>query len=154
MNTPVDLRALLLDPANNGVYYFDRNDREDLAEAAADAGLHVAPVDFADCAGKHDALARIAVALAFPEWFGGNWDALADALGDLSWLPEGGGQLLLFDNAWDWRDRDGEDFAVLLDICGEAAQGWARERRPFWAVVPLAPEQLARVGRDDESDDQ
>ena len=59
MNAPLDLRALLLDPANNGVYYFDRNDREDLAEAATHAGLHVAPVDFADCAGKHDALARI-----------------------------------------------------------------------------------------------
>jgi len=149
MNAPLDLRALLLDPANNGVYYFDRNDREDLAEAAAGAGLHIAPVDFADCAGKHDALARIAVALAFPEWFGGNWDALADALRDLSWLPEGG-QLLLFDNAWDWRERDAEDFAVLLDICGEAAQGWTRERRPFWVVIPLAPEQLALVGREDD----
>ena len=63
-----------------------------------------------------------------------------------------GGQLLLFDNAWDWRERDGEDFAVLLDICGEAAQGWTRERRPFWAVIPLAPEQLALVGREDEAD--
>lgn len=151
MNAPLDLRALLLDPANNGVYYFDRNDREDLAESAANAGLHVAPVDFADCAGKHDALARIAVALQFPEWFGGNWDALADALGDLSWLPEAG-QLLLFDNAWEWRERDGEDFAALLDICGEAAQGWMRARRPFWVVIPLAPEQLALVGREDDGD--
>ena len=151
MNAPLDLRALLLDPANNGVYYFDRNDREDLAEAATDAGLHVTPVDLADCKDKHDALARIAVALQFPEWFGGNWDALADALADLSWLPEGG-QLLLFDNAWDWRERDGEDFAVLLDICGEAAQGWTRERRPFWAVIPLAPEQLALVGREDDDE--
>ena len=52
MSAPLDLRALLLDPCNNGVYYFDRNDREDLAEAATHAGLHVAPVDFADCAGK------------------------------------------------------------------------------------------------------
>ena len=151
MSAPLDLRALLLDPSNNGVYYFDRNDREDLAEAAVNAGLRVAPIDFADCAGKHDALARIALALQFPEWFGGNWDALADAIADLSWLPEGG-QLLLFDNAWDWRERDGEDFAVLLDICGEAAQGWTRERRPFWAVIPLPAEQLTVVGRDDESD--
>ena len=92
------------------------------------------------------------IALRFPDWFGGNWDALADALADLSWLPEGG-QLLLFDNAWDWRERDGEDFAVLLDICGEAAQGWTRERRPFWAVIPLAPEQLALVGREDDGDE-
>ena len=153
MNTPVDLRALLLDPANNGAYFFDHNDRESLLEAATEAGLHVAPIDFGGCAGKDDALARIATALRFPDWFGGNWDALADCLGDLSWL-DGEGQLLVFDDAWGWRERDGEDFAALLDICGEAAQGWMRARRPFWVVIPLAPEQLASVGRDDESDDQ
>ena len=153
MNTPLDLRALLLDPANNGAYFFDRNDREDLAEAATEAGLHVVSIDFAGCSGKDDALARIAAALNVPDWFGNNWDALADCLGDLSWLPEGG-QLLLFDNAWDWRERDGEDFATLLDTCGEAAQGWVRERRPFWVVIPLAPEQLARIGRVDESGDE
>lgn len=153
MSTPVDLRALLLDPANNGAYFFDHNDRESLVEAATEAGLHAAPIDFAGCAGKDDALARIAAALRFPEWFGGNWDALADCLGDLSWL-DGAGQLLVFDDAWGWRERDGEDFATLLDICGEAAQGWTRARRPFWVVIPLAPEQLASVGRDDESDNQ
>jgi len=99
MNTPLDLRALLLDPANNGAYFFDHNDRESLVEAATEAGLHAAPVDFGGCAGKGDALARIAAALRFPEWFGGNWDALADCLGDLSWL-DGAGQLLVFDDAW------------------------------------------------------
>ena len=32
-------------------------------------------------------LDAIAVALSFPRWFGRNLDALADCLGDLSWLP-------------------------------------------------------------------
>jgi len=155
MNTPLDLRALLLDPANNGAYFFDHNDRESLVEAATEAGLHAAPVDFGGCAGKGDALARIAAALRFPEWFGGNWDALADCLGDLSWL-DGAGQLLVFDDAWGWRERDGEDFATLLDICGEAAQGWTRARRPFWVVIPLPAEQLTMVGNEgsDRSDDE
>ena len=148
MSTPVDLRALLLDPANNGAYFFDHNDREALVEAAHEAGLRAAPIDFAACVGKDDALARIAAALEFPDWFGGNWDALADCLGDLSWLGADG-HMLVFDEAWDWRERDGEDFATLLDICGEAAQGWARERKPFWVVVPLAPERLARLTDDD-----
>lgn len=155
MNTPLDLRALLLDPANNGAYFFDHNDRESLVDAATEAGLHAAPVDFGGCAGKGDALARIAAALRFPDWFGGNWDALADCLGDLSWL-DGAGQLLVFDDAWGWRERDGEDFATLLDICGEAAQGWTRARRPFWVVIPLPAEQLTMVGNEgsDRSDDE
>src|SRR5262245_53314468 len=40
---------------------------------------------------------RCAAALAFPAWFGHNWDALADCLGDLSWLP-GKGHVVLWDN--------------------------------------------------------
>ena len=32
------------------------------------------------------------------------------------------------------------------------AQDWSRERRPFWAVIPLAAEQLTLVGREDESE--
>lgn len=144
MNTPVDLRVLLLEPANNGVYYIDRNDREALVEAATGTGFQVAPIGFHGCAGKHDALARIATALQFPDWFGNNWDALADCLGDLSWLPAGG-NLLVLDAAWDWRERDAEDFATLLEICGETAHAWLRERRPFWVVIPLASEQLARM---------
>ncbi|WP_329787159.1 barstar family protein [Lentzea sp. DG1S-22] len=38
---------------------------------------------------KKAAIAAIAEALDFPEWFGQNLDALHDSLTDLSWLPEG-----------------------------------------------------------------
>lgn len=39
--------------------------------------------------GKTEALAAIAEALEFPDWYGHNLDALYDCLTDLSWLPEG-----------------------------------------------------------------
>lgn len=38
---------------------------------------------------KPGTLAAFAAALHFPSWYGHNLDALADCLGDLSWLPEG-----------------------------------------------------------------
>jgi hypothetical protein len=37
---------------------------------------------------KKAAIAAIAKALDFPDWFGQNLDALYDSLTDLSWLPE------------------------------------------------------------------
>jgi hypothetical protein len=40
---------------------------------------------------------RCAAALAFPSWFGHNWDAFSDCLGDLSWLP-GVGYVLLWEH--------------------------------------------------------
>ena len=36
--------------------------------------------------GKRELLERIAHGLSFPDYFGGNWDALIDCLSDLSWL--------------------------------------------------------------------
>lgn len=36
---------------------------------------------------KDEMLDQIGRALAFPEWFGHNWDALADCLLDMGWRP-------------------------------------------------------------------
>jgi hypothetical protein len=36
--------------------------------------------------GKEQLLRQLADCLAFPDYFGGNWDALIDCLSDLSWL--------------------------------------------------------------------
>lgn len=36
--------------------------------------------------GKEQLLKALAIGLAFPDYFGENWDALIDCLGNLSWL--------------------------------------------------------------------
>lgn len=67
----------------------------------------------------------IARALGFPAWFGGNWDALEDCLGDLA-EPE---TLLVL------RDfRRNEDLGILIDVLSSAAQFWSEQGRSFAAV--------------------
>jgi hypothetical protein len=139
-----DLAALFADPAASGAYFVDARDRAALVEAATALDFHVASVD---CSTVHDraaGLAKIADALAFPDWFGGNWDALADCLADLSWL-EGDGYLLLLDHSSGWREAEPDTFAILLDVLNDAGHAWADARTPFWALLPLPAEALATL---------
>jgi RNAse (barnase) inhibitor barstar len=62
--------------------------------AAAGWTLHL--LDGRTVTGAVDLFDRLADELAFPAWFGRNFDALADCLGDLSWLP-GVGHVLVWD---------------------------------------------------------
>lgn len=133
---PHDLVARMRDVANAGAYAIEGEDREAFEVAARELGFATTTIDLAGCVDRTAVIQRLAIALAFPAWFGGNWDALADCLADLSWRPAAG-YLLLLDNAGAWRGSSPEDFAVLIDILAEAAARWAIDDIPFWAVVPL-----------------
>lgn len=78
--------------------------------------------------GKGEILASIARALDFPQWFGGNWDALEDSLGDLSWR-EGAGHVLLFKGY-----PSGDELGVLIDVLRSTAEYWTGRGKPFFAV--------------------
>lgn len=140
----VDVREVLADPTQGGAYFVDASDGDALADAAAMLDFEVVRIDLAGSADKERVLQRFAAALRFPEWFGGNFDALADSLGDLSWLPADG-YLLLIEHCDAWRQADDENFAILLDILNEAAASWGDEGVPFWALMPLPGEQLGKL---------
>jgi RNAse (barnase) inhibitor barstar len=142
--TAMDVREVLADPGQGGAYFVDARETEALAEAARALDFSVVRIELADCRDKATALDRIAGALQFPEWFGANFDALADSLGDLSWLPADG-YVLLLEHADDWRRADDDNFATLLDILNEAAVRWGDCGVPFWALLPLPEEQLSKL---------
>ncbi|MFC9296528.1 barstar family protein [Streptomyces sp. NPDC057011] len=62
--------------------------------AAEEAGWTTVRLDLDGVRSKAELMERCGEALRLPEWFGGNWDALADALRDLSWLPDAAGRLV------------------------------------------------------------
>ncbi len=132
----LQLREFLADPAMCGVHAVDARADADYLDAARALDFAAVAIDFAGCTGKDDAIARIAAALGFPAWFGRNWDALADSLGDLSWLPAPG-YLLLLTGTEAWRAADPETFDTLASILEDTAARWAADRVPFWALLPV-----------------
>lgn len=79
-------------------------------------------------------LDEIASALAFPDWFGRNWDALDDCLGDLSWLPVGTISLVWADPGA-LRDSDPPSYETAIEILGDAAAASVHSARRFYPVL-------------------
>lgn len=117
---------------NNGVY---RTPRELalLQAAVRRAGLRWAVVDLQRARGKRALLNAFARGFRFPETFGGNWDALADCLQDLSWLAEPG-TVALLRGAADFAVAASDEHAMLLEILDAAADYWRQRDRVFIAL--------------------
>ena len=96
-------------------------------------------IDLAACTDKAELLSRFACALHFPAWFGHNWDALADCLTDLSWLPAHHYRLELADPQA-LRAAAPETLEVALDILAEAAEFWAAEGVAFEFALSETPQ--------------
>jgi RNAse (barnase) inhibitor barstar len=126
------LLARLQDASRSGIYRAPRPD--DVLDVLRGSDFDVARIDLSDVADKATLLARLAEALAFPEWFGGNWDALEDCLTDLSWRP-GARHVLLIERFAALRAARSDDFGTLLDILETSAAYWGERGRPFFAVL-------------------
>jgi hypothetical protein len=114
-----------------------------LHEACAERGFLLCPIDLRGCVGRDAVLSRFALALAFPDWFGGNWDALADALGDLGWLPEHDGYVLLLMGLDDYARADPDGHAVLVELLAAVADVWRPVGVPFWSLAVDPPGRAA-----------
>ncbi|HYT48426.1 MAG TPA: barstar family protein [Burkholderiales bacterium] len=114
----------LRDPSRSGVYRASRTDV--IADAVRGSALDVAEISLA----KEHLFKAFASALEFPAWFGQNWDALEDCLGDLSWRAAEGHVLLVLHH--DRLPKD--DLGVLLDVLASSAEYWAARGKPFFAV--------------------
>lgn len=134
--TPDLLDQRLRVTADCGVYFQPPGGAAALSASAARLGLTFVTIDLVGCGNKHDFLGRMARALRFPDWFGHNWDALADCLSDLEWLPADG-YVLLLAHADFFRSRAEADFVVALEILQQAARGWADDGIPMWVFVDL-----------------
>jgi len=96
--------------------------------------LKLFTVDLSSAPSKRSAMAVLSRDLAFPDYFGNNWDALADCLNDFGWAPAAGYVLRL--SGTDALARGApRDVVMLLEILQEAAQRWSDEGVPFYVLL-------------------
>ncbi|MEV5279190.1 barstar family protein [Streptomyces sp. NPDC051994] len=93
-----------------------------LAGARAE-GWATQVLDLAGVTGKAALMDRFARALHLPDWFGRNWDALADSLGDLPARPGADRGLLLLVTGWQgYAETRPEEWALAREVM-DAATG-------------------------------
>jgi hypothetical protein len=121
-----DFRQRLQNVNEAGVYRLNCP-VEDLCDSVRSAGFVLFEANIADAQGKGEVLAELARTIQAPEWFGHNWDALADALGDLSWR-EAPGYVLLLNGATFGPD----DYETLNSILKATVSFWKLQGKAFW----------------------
>lgn len=119
--------------ALNGVYAAPAAP-QNLSAAARGQGLVWATLDLAGVTTKKGFLAACAHALQFPAGLGGNWDALADCLEDLSWLPPAG-VVVHWCNGGPFAAGRAADVALALEIFEAAARFWTGHQRTFVVLI-------------------
>ena len=125
--------GFVFDPAGNGVYGTPRSLAE-LDRAAESQEIEWCDLDLTGVMTKRVFLARCAEALRFPSGFGGNWDALADCLEDLSWLAAGG-VVVHWQNGGAFARSLPKDFSTALAIFTDATTYWAGQDRTMVVLL-------------------
>ena len=104
---------------------------DELLNASKEAGFALFDADLKGVKGKLNLLNALSQAASFPPEFGANWDALADALCDLSW-HEASGYVLLLRNASDTLGLSANDREIALDLFADTVVYWRQRKKPFW----------------------
>jgi RNAse (barnase) inhibitor barstar len=114
-----DLRTLLTKGLRPGVYRWQSKATTDqVRRAVTDAGWNFVLLDTTAVHDKAGFLDVCATAFDLPRWFGRNWDALADSLGDRS---TGEPEVVLWDGWRELLDHDHDTVDMALQILTEDA---------------------------------
>lgn len=138
----VPFHALLPRAERAGIYHMPFAADLALEEAAESLDYPMYRINLSKVTDKDGFLAAVGTTLGFPDWYGHNWDALADCLTDLSWMAADG-YVIVLDHADAFASANPTDFATALSIFQDAADTWREDGIPFWTLVGTASDGAA-----------
>ena len=115
--------------AQTGIFRLDRKDLPALQAAARELGQAFYLVDLSHARNVPGFIKAMRRDLQFPEWFGGNLDALNDCLTDFSWRPASGYVIAL--SGSEMLRATPTSLATLNEVLSCAVEEWERRDGPF-----------------------
>jgi RNAse (barnase) inhibitor barstar len=136
------MQHVLADVQKSGVYHLPQMDKKAVIAAARANGYATFRADLAKADNKEQMLDGIARALKFPDWFGHNFDALADCLADMGWKPADG-YVVLLEHCDGIHGKAEADFVTTLQTFEQAANEWRESGVAFWCLVEMQADGIA-----------
>lgn len=135
------LHTALTDPAAAGLYRLGSRATAATVRRTSEAtGRLFLPIDGTNVSSKRDFLLACAEALQAPAYIGRNWDALEEALRDLSWLApltsaNHRGYVVLLDPAAPFIRRAPAEWATARAVLQSAINHWRDTPTPLTVLL-------------------
>lgn len=119
-----------LENTNAGLVKLARKDLPALLKAADELKMAIFSVDLKNARNVPGFIKALQRDLDFPDWFGGNLDALHDCLTDLSWHPAPGYVITL--SGSEALSANPTSFAAFNAVLSSVVEEWKTRSTPFW----------------------
>ena len=116
-------------PQNTGIFLLARQDLPALRQAADELKQAFFSVDLGNARNVPGFIKALQRDLDFPDWFGGNLDALHDCLTDFSWRPAPGYVVVL--SASEALRANPTSFAMFNEVLASVIEAWQARNIPF-----------------------
>lgn len=136
------LQKLLADARFAGIYHLPHSDRRALRQAVKSLDFGWLEADLEELRDIAAILEKFGAALKLPDWYGANYDALADCLSDLSWQPAPG-YVLLLKGVDELHAHAPQAFDTLNEVLTGVIEGWQQDNTPFWVFYDMRADGLA-----------
>ena len=117
-------------PVTAGFFKLARHDLPGLRQAASELNMAFFRVDLQNARNVPGFIKALRRDLDFPDWFGGNLDAVRDCLTDFSWHPAAGYVITL--EGSNTLSANPTSFAAFNAVLSSVIDEWKTRNTPFW----------------------